>query len=169
MASMAISAATSSSPVQATTSASVAAVHTEAVASSSSRLGSDTVKISVAAQAKMMHRQGMSPSVIASTLGAQVSDVNGYLGIKAATQTAAASSTPTPTVEAPESGSGSTSSTPASSGTETVSSNQAQPAAATPDTTVQAASTNALTASSLTQAIGPALTPMDLTVLPGKG
>jgi hypothetical protein len=110
----------------------------------------------------------LSASVIASSLGVHVSDVNGYLGIKVAAQ--AASPTPAPAVEAPESGSESASSTSANSGTGAVSSSQVQPAAAaTTDTTVQAGATNALTGSSLTQSIGPALTPMDLTVLPGQG
>jgi hypothetical protein len=46
------------------------------------------VHLSAAAQAKMMHRSGQSPALIASALGTSVASVDGYLGIKVAAQVA---------------------------------------------------------------------------------
>jgi len=45
----------------------------------------DTVTLSAAAQAQMMHQSGQSVSSIASSLGTSVSTVDSYLGITAAT------------------------------------------------------------------------------------
>ena len=42
-------------------------------------LREDTVKISLAANIKLMHLQGMSPSVIASRLGVPVKQVDTYI------------------------------------------------------------------------------------------
>ena len=42
---------------------------------------SDTVKLSVAAQAKLLHSQGQSVSNIASTLGTTTKEINSDLGI----------------------------------------------------------------------------------------
>jgi hypothetical protein len=53
----------------------------------------DTVKLSVAAQAKMMYRDGQSASLIAATLGTDVKSVDSYLNIEVASQAAA---TPAP-------------------------------------------------------------------------
>jgi hypothetical protein len=41
----------------------------------------------------MMHRQGLSASVIAASLGTSVASIDGYLNIKVATQAAAATTT----------------------------------------------------------------------------
>lgn len=41
----------------------------------------DDVKLSAAAQAKLLHQQGQSVQVIASSLGATVKQVDDYLGI----------------------------------------------------------------------------------------
>jgi hypothetical protein len=49
----------------------------------------DTVKLSVAAQANMMHRAGQSASQIAATLGTDVKSVDSYLNITVASQAAA--------------------------------------------------------------------------------
>jgi hypothetical protein len=99
MASMAISSATPSYGTQATTAPKPAPAQTESTAKSTVRTSQDTVRISQAAQAKMMHRQGLSVAVIATSLGTNVASVDGYLNIKAATQ-AAATPTPAPTEQA---------------------------------------------------------------------
>jgi hypothetical protein len=87
------------------------ATSTAATDQANGNLKEDTVKLSVAGQAKMMHRQGLSVSVIAASLGTNVASIDGYLNIKVPTQTAAPSagsnasaettstSTPTPTTE----------------------------------------------------------------------
>jgi hypothetical protein len=49
----------------------------------------DVVKLSMAGQAKVLHQQGKSPGLIASSLGIKVADVDGYLGIKVAAPVAA--------------------------------------------------------------------------------
>lgn len=41
----------------------------------------DTVKLSAAAQARLLHQQGQSVTVIASALGATAKQVDDYLGI----------------------------------------------------------------------------------------
>jgi len=46
---------------------------------SPSTMRDDTVKISLAANIKLMHLQGMSPSVIASRLGVPVKQVDTYI------------------------------------------------------------------------------------------
>jgi hypothetical protein len=51
------------------------------------------VVLSIAAQAKMMHRQGLSASVIAASLGTNVASIDGYLNIKVAAQIAPTAST----------------------------------------------------------------------------
>jgi hypothetical protein len=55
----------------------------------------DTVKLSLAAQAKMMHRQGLSPAVIAANLGTNVKTVDSYLNLTASTTAALAAATST--------------------------------------------------------------------------
>jgi hypothetical protein len=62
-------------------------------AQTSATLKPDTVKLSIVAQAKLLHQQGKSPALIASTLSIKVADVDGYLGIKVA---APAAATPAP-------------------------------------------------------------------------
>jgi hypothetical protein len=73
--------------------ASTQAASTTSTDQASGNLKEDTVKLSVAAQAKMMHRQGLSASVIAASLGTSVASIDGYLNIKVATQAAAATTT----------------------------------------------------------------------------
>jgi hypothetical protein len=100
MASFAISGTTPSNETQAVSSAKAAPAQAEPTAKTAS-LQPDTVKLSAAAQAKMMHRQGQSAALIAATLGTDIKSVDGYLGIKIATPTAAtltaAASEPTET------------------------------------------------------------------------
>jgi hypothetical protein len=69
------------------------AASTATTSQASGNLKDDTVKLSVAAQAKMMHRQGLSASVIASSLGTNVASIDGYLNIKVAAQAAATTAT----------------------------------------------------------------------------
>jgi len=64
---------------------------------SGATLKEDTVKLSLAAQATSMHRQGQSPKLIAANLGTNVATINGYLGTMVAAPTPAepvASKTP---------------------------------------------------------------------------
>ncbi len=68
-------------------------VSTATVAQTSATLKPDIVKLSLAGQAKLLHQQGKSPGLIASSLGIKVADVDGYLGIKVAPPVAA---TPAP-------------------------------------------------------------------------
>lgn len=90
-------------------------------------LKEDTVKLSLAAQAKLMHKQGQSASVIAASLGTSVASVDGYLNIKVATQasattTVSAASTEaasTPAVATGAGSSGTSASSTATSGTTT--------------------------------------------------
>jgi len=149
MASMAISGATPLPQAQSTASSS-APVHAPSTATSSPRLQPDTVKLSVAGQAKMMHRQGMSIGVIASTLGSNVASIDSYLGIKVATAavTAQPSATPQAATPAPSSASGGASANAASTQA------SASGATAAAPTSVQAASTSS---------------PVDIAALLGKG
>jgi hypothetical protein len=55
-----------------------AAVQAEQTTTTSTK---DTVEISTAAQAKLLHQQGQSVSSIASALGTDTKTVDGYLGI----------------------------------------------------------------------------------------
>jgi hypothetical protein len=89
MASMAISGATPSSATQALSTAKAAPAQTEATEKAPVALKADTVKLSLAAQVKMMHRAGQSPALIAATLGTNVAAVDGYLNIKVTAQAAA--------------------------------------------------------------------------------
>jgi hypothetical protein len=57
---------------------------TATAAKTSATLKPDIVKLSLAGQAKLLHQQGKSPGLIASSLGIKVADVDGYLGIKVA-------------------------------------------------------------------------------------
>jgi hypothetical protein len=66
---------------------------TASAAQTVATLKPDIVKLSVAVQAKLLHQQGKSPGLIASSLGIKVADVDGYLGIKVAAPVAA---TPAP-------------------------------------------------------------------------
>lgn len=91
MASMAISGSTPAQPLPI-----VKAAPAMAEPAVKATLQPDTVKLSVAAQAKMMHRAGQSASLIAATLGTDVKSVDGYLNIKVASQAAA---TPAPAQE----------------------------------------------------------------------
>jgi len=79
---------------QATSTAKTASEASTATRSqTSATLKPDTVRLSIAAQAKQMHQQGKSPALIASTLSIKVADVDGYLGIKVS---APAAATPAP-------------------------------------------------------------------------
>jgi hypothetical protein len=49
-------------------------------------LKEDTVKLSLTAQATLMHRQGQSLKLIAANLGTSVATINGCLGIMVAVQ-----------------------------------------------------------------------------------
>ncbi len=92
MASMAISGASSPNAAQAAGTPMASAAQSVTPAKPAPAvLKPDTVKLSVAAQAKMMHRQGQSPALIAAMLGTNVAAVDGYLNIKAV---APASTTP---------------------------------------------------------------------------
>jgi hypothetical protein len=99
MASMAISSAISPSPAQGAGTPKAASAQAETTSQPSSRLQEDTVKLSPAAQAKMMHRAGQSAALIAATLGTNVAAVDGYLNIKVAVQ-APATPAVAPTAEA---------------------------------------------------------------------
>jgi len=112
MASIAFSNVTSASAAQAVTTAKAAPVQAATADKVSGELQPDTVKLSLAAQAKLMHREGQSPALIAANLGANISDVNSYLGITTATTSAvmaaavsqaapAATATPAATSESP--------------------------------------------------------------------
>ena len=62
---------------------------------SAATLKEDTVTVSLAAQAKLLHRQGLSIATIAATLGTNVTSIDGLLGIqvaKSAAENATASS-----------------------------------------------------------------------------
>jgi hypothetical protein len=95
-----------SSATQAGSAVETAPTHTastEAVKTSAG-IKQDTVKLSLAAQIKMMHHQGQSAGQIAASLGTSVASVDGYLGVKAAQQAPVASPAPAaPTESASES------------------------------------------------------------------
>ncbi len=74
-----------SQAAQATSTAKTAPeASTATPAQTGATLKPDTVKLSIVAQAKLLHQQGKSPALIASTLSLKVADVDGYLGIKVA-------------------------------------------------------------------------------------
>lgn len=56
-----------------------AAGETKVPAQQLASLSGDSVKLSVAAQVKMMHHQGLSPNTISAQVGIPVSQVNSYL------------------------------------------------------------------------------------------
>ena len=84
MASMAISGTAPSNATQSVSTAKAAPAPAETTAKAV--LQPDTVKLSPAAMAEMMHRAGQSPALIAATLGTNIAAVDGYLSIKVATQ-----------------------------------------------------------------------------------
>jgi predicted transcriptional regulator len=91
-----------SNAAQATSTAKTASANetsTTETSQTNSGLKEDTVKLSLAAQVKLMHRQGQSASVIASSLGTSVTAVDGYLNIKVATQASATTTTPETSTE----------------------------------------------------------------------
>jgi hypothetical protein len=96
---------------QTASAAKTAAAQSESPAQASPGFEEDTVKLSAAAQAKLMHRQGQSPALIAATLGTDVKSIDGYLGIQIA---AAASAMPAAVQTAP--GTSTAPSAPAASG-----------------------------------------------------
>jgi hypothetical protein len=71
----------SSHASQAVTIATIAPVAPAATVKSTSTLEPDTVKLSPAAQAKLLHREGLSVSRIATSLGTNVSAIDKYLNI----------------------------------------------------------------------------------------
>jgi hypothetical protein len=95
MASMGISSATQSNAMQSLPSAKAAPAQTSTNEKVPATLKPDTVRLSSAAQAKMMHRSGVSPALIAASLGTNVAVIDGYLNIKVAVP-AVATSNPTP-------------------------------------------------------------------------
>ena len=97
MASMAISSAVLPNVTQAASASRTAPIEVESTQKAPPGLQPDTVKLSPAAMAKMMHRAGQSPALIAATLGTNVAAVDGYLNIKVAAQ---AVSTPAPAEQA---------------------------------------------------------------------
>jgi hypothetical protein len=77
-------------------------------AATTANLKQDTVKLSLSAQIKSMHHQGLSPALIAAQLGTSVVSVDGYLGVKVAAQAPAPASDSTPApkpASTPETGS----------------------------------------------------------------
>ena len=84
----------------------------------------DTVKLSFAGQVKLLHRQGLSASVIASRLGSSVKNVDQYLSASTTKATA-------PAAVVPSVGSGQLSSQPVAPPGEST-----QPASAQPKTPV---------------------------------
>ena len=100
MASIGISSATPSSATQGGAITRSAPAQAEIPAKASAVLQPDTVKLSAATQAKMMHRAGQSPALIAATLGTNLASVDGYLGITVAKQ-AATTPMPAATPQAP--------------------------------------------------------------------
>ncbi len=105
----------------------------------SGNLKEDTVKLSVAAQAKMMHRQGLSASVIAASLGTNVASVDGYLNIKVATQAAAATTTSNASTESTSTSTPAATTETASTETDSSSTKAAAAATAQAATTTEAA------------------------------
>ena len=99
MASIAISSAQSPNLTLPAATGKSAPAQAETTVKTSTVLQPDTVKLSAAAQAKLMHRQGQSPALIAATLGTNVAAVDGYLNINVAKQTSA-EPTPAPTEQA---------------------------------------------------------------------
>lgn len=104
-------------------------------------LKADTMKLSLAANVKSMHQQGISPSVIAAQLGVSVKQVYGYIpGYNSATATAS-------TTESSSSDNSTQAAPPASTepSTKQDAASQMQPPAAPPETpgipTVQATPT----------------------------
>ena len=93
MASIAISNVSSSNAMQSLPTANSAPAQPATAEKVPATLHPDTVKLSLAAQAKMMHQAGQSPALIAATLGTNVASVDGYLNIKVA---APAAATPAP-------------------------------------------------------------------------
>ena len=85
-------------------------IRTATYAETGTTLKPDSVRLSMAGQAKLLHQQGTSPALIASSLGIKVADVDGYLGIKVAatpapseaSTTSASTSQPVAQTEAPE-------------------------------------------------------------------
>ena len=90
MASIAIVGAAPSIASQSVGNPKTASAQPETAIKAPATLKPDTVKLSPAAQAKMMHRAGQSPSLIAATLGTNIAAVDGYLSIKVAAQAAPA-------------------------------------------------------------------------------
>ena len=88
MSSFAVSGITSSNVPEVAATVRTAPVQAQAAASS---MPEDTVKLSAAAQAKLLYKQGESVSSIASSLGTSVSAVDSYLGITVAIPVATAS------------------------------------------------------------------------------
>ncbi len=67
-----------------------------------STLKDDTVKLSLAANIKLMHHQGLSPSIIASRLGVSVKQVDTYIpGLQQAAAAAVAPASSNPETSAP--------------------------------------------------------------------
>ncbi|MDR3775349.1 MAG: hypothetical protein P4K97_00515 [Terracidiphilus sp.] len=84
MASISFPTTTNSVPdrTQVDSTAKTTAVQTEQTTTTTATTAQeDSVKISAAAQAKLLHQQGQSVTVIAAALGTTTKAVDGYLGI----------------------------------------------------------------------------------------
>ncbi|MGB7546130.1 MAG: hypothetical protein WBM14_00140 [Terracidiphilus sp.] len=101
MTSLAISGTTPPTVAQAAPASKTASVQAETTVKAPVVLKADTVKLSLAAQAKLMHRQGQSLTLIAAALGTDVKSVDGYLGIKVAVQVSATPEAASPGQAAP--------------------------------------------------------------------
>lgn len=91
----------SSHSSQAVAAVNIAPVEPPPTSKAAPALEQDTVKLSPAAQAKLLHREGLSVTRIATSLGTSVSAIDKYLNIAvpkpvANTATAAASKPPAP-------------------------------------------------------------------------
>lgn len=131
MATLAISSVTQSTVVQSQQTGKASAAQSSTAERAPATLQPDTVKISPAAQAKLMHREGQSASVIAASLGTDVATVNSYLNITTDAQAASM-------MAGPSASSGhathSASSAQSASASQSTSAAQAAPAAASQTT-----------------------------------
>lgn len=102
MSSIGVTSALGNVPQAASTAKAAPEASAAAPAQTSPTFKQDTVKLSMAGQARLLHQQGKSPGLIASSLGIKVADVDGYLGIKVAAPVAV---TPAPSGASTESAS----------------------------------------------------------------
>ena len=114
----------------------------------------DTVKLSAAAQAKLMHREGQSASSIASSLGTNVKTVDGYLNITVASDTTTTTTSSGGTSSSSTSTSSSSSTAATETSTPTVSTaSTGSPTAPTTDTSASTASSDSASKDALDKAV----------------